>query len=95
MVDAFIRALGIVAELRPGQEARFGVGAAEAPRLRDLVALFERQAGVSLDIRWGERPYRAREMMQPWQGPALPGWRPKIDLATGIRRVLEAAGVRN
>jgi hypothetical protein len=59
------------------------------------VALFEREAGVRLDIRWGERPYRQREVMVPWQGPTLPGWRPRIDLSTGIRRVLEAVGVRD
>ena len=93
VVEAFVRALEIVGDLPPGQEARFGVVAAEQPSLRDLVALFERAAGVRLDIRWGERPYRTREVMVPWQSPVLPGWRPRIDLATGIRRVLEAADV--
>jgi nucleoside-diphosphate-sugar epimerase len=95
VVDAFVSAIEIVPDLRPGEEARFGVTAAEQPRLRDLVALFEREAGVKLDIRWGERPYRTREVMIPWQGPALPGWQPKIDLSTGIKRVLEAADVRD
>jgi nucleoside-diphosphate-sugar epimerase len=94
VVDAFVRALEIAAGLAPGEEARFGVGAAEQPRLRDLVALVEREAGVTLDIRWGERPYRQREVMAPWQGPALPGWRPKIDLSAGIRRVLRDSDVR-
>ena len=93
VVEAFVRAFEIVGDLPPGEEARFGVGAAEQPTLRELVALFEREAGVRLDIRWGERPYRTREVMVPWQGPALPGWRPKIDLPAGIRRVLEAADV--
>src|SRR5207253_7485593 len=40
VIDAFIRALAIVSDLRPGEDARFGVGAAEELRLRDLVALF-------------------------------------------------------
>lgn len=95
VVDAFVRALEVVRDLPPGEEARFGVGAAEQPRLRDLVALVERAAGVKLDIRWGERPYRQREVMVPWRGPALPGWWPKIDLSTGLKRVLEAVDVRD
>jgi nucleoside-diphosphate-sugar epimerase len=93
VVDAFVRAIELVAELPPGAEARYGVEAAEQPRLRELVSLVERAAGVALPIRWGERPYRQREMMVPWRGPALPGWRPRVDLATGIRRVLDAADV--
>ena len=95
VVDAFVRAIEIVGTLSPGEEARFAVGATEEPSLRDLVALFEREAGRKLDIGWGERPYRQREVMMPWHGPALPGWQPRIDLPTGIRRVLEAAGVRD
>ena len=93
VVAAFVRALEIVGDLSPGQEARFAVSAPEQPRLRDLVALVERLAGATLDIGWGELPYRRREVMVPWQGPVLPGWRPEIDLATGIARVLEAADV--
>jgi nucleoside-diphosphate-sugar epimerase len=94
VVDAFVRALEIVAGLAPGAEARFGVGAADQPRLRDLVALVEREAGVTLDVRWGERPYRQREVMAPWRGPALPGWRPKIGLSAGIKLVLKDSDVR-
>lgn len=94
VVAAFVRAIEIVGGLLPGEERRFGVGAKEEPSLRELVALFEREAGVALDIGWGERPYREREVMLPWQGPALPGWRPKIDLSTGIRLVLEGTHVR-
>ncbi len=93
VVDAFVRALQIVAGVAPGEEARFSVGAAEQPRLRDLVALVEREAGVKLDISWGERPYRQREVMAPWQGPALPGWQPKIDLSAGIKRILRDSDV--
>lgn len=95
VIAAFVRALEIVGDLPPGEEARFAVGALEQPRLRDLVALIERTAGVTLDIGWGELPYRRREVMVPWQGAALPGWRPEIDLATGIALVLEAAGVHD
>jgi nucleoside-diphosphate-sugar epimerase len=88
VVDAYVRALEIVGGLMPGAEAVFGVSGAEQPRLRELVALLEREARAKLDVRWGERPYRTREVMVPWQGPALPGWRPRIDLASGIRQLL-------
>lgn len=94
VVAAFARAIEIVGGLCPGEERRFGVASLEQPSLRELVALIEREAGVTLDIGWGERPYREREVMRPWRGPALPGWQPKIDLRAGIRLLLEAADVR-
>jgi hypothetical protein len=31
--------------------------------------------------------------MAPWQGPALPGWQPKIDLSAGIKRILRDSDV--
>jgi nucleoside-diphosphate-sugar epimerase len=94
VVAAFVQAIEIVGGLRRGEERRFGVAATEEPSLRELVAIVEREAGVKLDIGWSERPYRRREVMRPWRGPALPGWCPKIDLASGIRLILQAADVR-
>lgn len=93
VVAAFVRAIGLTAELRPGEERRYAVTADEAPSLRALVALVEREAGRRLDIEWGGRPYRRREMMAPPPGQRLPGWKPAVDLQSGIRLVLEAEGV--
>lgn len=95
VVAAFVRAIDLVGELQAGEERRYAVAATEQPTLRALVALFEAVAGQRLDIGWGERPYREREMMQPWLGAPLPGWAPKVDLRTGIRRMLDAADVRD
>lgn len=94
VVAAFARAIDLAAELRPGEERRYAVTADEAPSLRALVALVEREAGRKLEIEWGGRPYRRREVMAPPRGLRLPGWAPAVDLQTGIRLVLEAAGVR-
>ena len=94
VVAAFVRAIGLVRGLAPGEEARYAVSADQSPTLRELVALFEAVAGARLDIGWGERPYREREVMEPWRGTPLPGWEAKIDLRAGISRLLEAADVR-
>lgn len=84
VVSAFVQA----ADLLPGQasaHARFGVSSGRRMRLIDLVRLFEEVTGYSLSITWGERPYRAREVMVPWTSFAtLPGWRPRVALESGI-----------
>ena len=45
--------------------------------LRDLAAKYEKENNVHLNIEWGARPYRLREVMEPYKGNVLPGWKPK------------------
>ncbi len=66
----------------------FSVSAGRRYALREVVAIYSSIRGVSLDIRWGERPYRKREVMAPWsRGRPVPGWKAEISLEEGIRRI--------
>ena len=80
--------------LRQGaaEEAEVYAVSSGAPiALKDLVASFGKIAGQDLDIEWGGRPYRQREVMVPWsRGAALPGWQPQVSLEEGIGRLLAA-----
>ncbi len=44
--------------------------------LREIAARYEQEHHVHLNIEWGARPYRVREVMQPYKGNILPGWTP-------------------
>lgn len=86
VIDAFLatelrlRAAGPV-------QLRYGVSSGAPLRLAELVAAFERATGLHVDVRWGERPYRPREVMQPWTDFAPPpGWQPRVALEAGLRR---------
>ena len=46
--------------------------------LRELARIYEKQNGVQLKINWGKRPYRNREVMTPYKGVVLEGWKPQI-----------------
>jgi len=80
---AYLAAAAGVTDASPGH-AHYAVSSGAPMLLRDVVALYEKTKAVRLNIAWGKRPYRAREPMQPWRGPALPGWQPRITLAEGI-----------
>lgn len=59
--------------------------------LKELIAVYGQTIGKPLSIEWGRRSYRAREVMMPWntwnKGKRLSGWKPKIGLAEGIKRM--------
>lgn len=59
--------------------------------LKKLSQLFEKVTGEKLNIKWGGRPYRDREVMVPWEkGENVPGWKPKITLEEGILATINA-----
>ena len=56
--------------------------------LREIVSIYEEEIGRKLPIAWGERPYREREVMEPWnRGFTIEGWQPQVSLREGIRKV--------
>lgn len=64
----------------------FRVPSSEPLTLRQLVARYAEVTGYHLNVAWGARPYRAREVFNPWAGdPILPGWEPRIGLTQGIQ----------
>lgn len=88
-VDDVIAAFMMAASrLRAGavtSHERYAVSSGAALPLREVVATYERVKNVRLNIEWGARPYRRREVMEPWRGGTPPpGWRPRIDLAEGL-----------
>jgi nucleoside-diphosphate-sugar epimerase len=79
----------IVATAEAGSGSTFGATSGAHVDLRGLVAAVERAAGQTVDVRWGVRPSRPREMLTDWTvSSPPPGWRPKVDLDEGLRRVL-------
>lgn len=63
----------------------YAVRSNEPVVVKDLFAIWEKARGASLAARWGERPYRAREVLEHWtQGAPLPGWEARISLAEGF-----------
>lgn len=88
-VDDVVRAYVIAAErLLSGSVERhecYAVRSGLPLQLRELVRVVEYELGRKLPINWGEREYRNREVMEPWEGELLPGWSAQVDLAQGIR----------
>ena len=86
VVDAYLAAEQALRGTGPVQQ-RYGVSSGLPLTLKEFVAAFEAATGAHLNVQWGARPDRAREMMQAWTGfEAPPGWQARVGLAEGIRR---------
>lgn len=54
--------------------------------LKDLANIFTEITGQNLNINWGKKEYRKREVMIPWErGSKLPNWEPLYTLEEGIK----------
>ncbi|CAA6819691.1 MAG: UDP-glucose 4-epimerase (EC [uncultured Sulfurovum sp.] len=63
----------------------FVVSSSECMSLKKLAKVYENATGKTLDITWGERPYREREVMLPWnKGELVPGWKQNTSLEDAI-----------
>ena len=53
--------------------------------LKDLVNKYLKYTNQNVELEWGGREYRKKEIMNPYsKGKILPGWLPTIKLKTGI-----------
>jgi nucleoside-diphosphate-sugar epimerase len=91
VVEAFLIATNRALESARGVET-YAVRTGRTISLRELVSKLEAILGKRLEVTFGGRPYRAREVMKAWPGPVLPHWLPRIDCDEGLRRVLAATG---
>jgi nucleoside-diphosphate-sugar epimerase len=87
VVRAYLVAAHEAAAAPIGSNAKYGVSSGEPLPLRELAAQYAKVAGRPLNITWGERAYRAREVMHTPQLPALPNWAPTISLADGLAKM--------
>ncbi len=87
VIDAYVQMVDLLArdQERKFKGRSFAVRSQERMTLKELAAVFEEVTGKSLNIRWGQRDYREREVFNPWdQGPTVPGWQPRVSLREGI-----------
>jgi len=67
----------------------YAINSDERMTLKELSKVYEEVTNTKVDITWGGRDYRDREVMLPWdQGKPVPGWKQKISLRDAIATVM-------
>lgn len=88
IVNAFLRAIELITRKEEHSQEVFFINPDKFYSLKEVARIYEEAMSVRLNINWGLRQYRTREVMKPFEGYRLPGWYPKIDLKEGIRSLL-------
>lgn len=67
----------------------FAVNAPKKFTLKELARIFEDVSGKQLNITWGAKSYREREVIIPWSGgEIIPNWKPKYSIENAIKAFL-------
>jgi nucleoside-diphosphate-sugar epimerase len=92
-IDDVVAALALAGTQMPSNSRAtvYAVSSRHPVRVRELAVIVGRVVGREVRVRWGARPNRDDEMLEPWDiGPELPGWRPRVPLEEGLRYVVAA-----
>lgn len=85
IVSAFERAIEIVEDISDGEMRKYAVRSDKPYTLKEIITTYLEVSKKDIQIHWGERPYRNREIMDPtgW-GEVIPGWEPRYSLQEGL-----------
>jgi len=82
VVDAYMIAARQLMQNDALPYACYGLSNENLVSLRELVTIMQKALGRKITVNWGARPYRPREVMQPWRAfQRLPGWTAQREIA--------------
>jgi len=89
VVSAFLKILNLLATSSDEYNGKsYVVSSGKSLTLKQLAKIFEQSRQATLNIKWGAKPYRRREVMSPYsRGIVVPGWSPQITLEDGLRNI--------
>lgn len=90
VINAYTQLVDLLAEdVTPYRDKTYVVTNQERLSLKELAKIFEKATGTTLDIEWGGRDYRDREVMSPYNlGEVVPGWKQQYTLEEAIRKTV-------
>lgn len=91
VVNAYMRLVALLDEERmPHNGQTYVVSNSERMSLKALSKVYEKVTGTVLNIEWGQRAYREREVMSPYDsGKAVPGWKQQYTLEEAIVKTVK------
>ena len=90
VIEAYLIAAQRLLEDKVIQHENYAVSSGQPLPLKDLVELYAKVTEQTVNVNWGARPYRYREVMKIWdKGQLLEGWKLSKELTTGLANLNE------
>ena len=84
--NAFNSAFKILITEKKSCHLKYSVANKKSYQLKEVIQIFESITNKKINVVWGGKPYRKREVMNLWvNGENLPNWKPKISLEEGLK----------
>jgi UDP-glucose 4-epimerase len=84
---AFNTAMNLIEKWKNRIHKKYVIKHSDSYSLKEVISVFEKTAQKKINIIWGGKPYRKREVMLLWEkGEVLPNWSAKISLEEGFRK---------
>lgn len=88
IVEGFIKALEYIDTFKISDHQKYAICTGRLLTLKEVVKIFENVIGYKLDINWGGREERKREVIEPWSNyEILPNWKSKLSLEDGLKKI--------
>lgn len=88
IISAYLQAIHLIEDGSYTGMKKYFLRSNNPMRLKDVAKTFTETMKKPLNINWGERPYRKREIMKTYdKGPILPGWKSKYTLSEGLSKI--------
>ena len=87
---AFETAMKLIEKLANGTHKKYVVKHSKSYSLKEVISVFETVVQKKINIVWGGKPYRKREVMKLWEkGESLPNWAANLSLEEGFKKMLD------
>lgn len=87
VVEAYMKVIELI-EKGNIKHKKYFVSSAKQISLKELVNLFEKINNIKLNINWGKRVYRKREVMKLYdKGDLVPDWKSDISIEKGLEKI--------
>ena len=88
IIDAYIQSIDILMKEKLKRFNKYYLNSNNPLQLKNIVNIFEEVFEKKLNITFGARPYRIREVMTTYKkGERLPNWYPKYSLKEGVKKI--------
>lgn len=87
VVEGFVKAYEYLIVKKNLNYESFAIATRRKVKLKELINIFESISGKKINVNWGGREYRKREVMKLWNAyNLLPNWEAVINLEEGLEK---------